>query len=74
MVTFYNCFIPHAAQLMQPLYEALPGNWALDWSQDRVEAYRAAEDALVQMALSVHHFPSALKIGASYYVVAAVCL
>lgn len=72
MVTFYKCFIPHAAQLMQPLYEALPGNWALDWSQDR-----AAEDALVQMVLLVHLFPdapSALKMGASYYVVAAVCV
>ena len=35
MVNFYNCFLPHAAQLMRPLYDALWGGRpadVLDWS------------------------------------------
>lgn len=70
---FSNPFYPQAVQLMQPLYEALYGNQAMHWSPGKLKAFRAAEDALVQVTLLVHPFtdaPSALKMVS--YVVSAV--
>lgn len=79
MVNFYNRFIPHAAQLMRPLYEALRGKAPkddLDWSPERSTAFEAAKTALANAALLAHPSPSApvaLTTDASDYAVGAVC-
>jgi len=42
MVNFYNRFIPYAAHLMRPLYEALKGKdpkGEVDWSPEMDKAF-----------------------------------
>ena len=79
MVNFYNRFLPHAADLMRPLYEALRGKApkdVLDWSAGMDEAFAAAKTALASAALLAHPSPTApiaLTTDASDYAVGAVC-
>ncbi len=79
MVNFYNRFLPHAAHLMRPLYEALRGkkaNSEVDWSPERDKAFCAVKAALANAALLAHPSPSALialTTDASDYAVGAVC-
>lgn len=45
MVNFYNHFHPHAAHLLQPLYEALGLNKAndqVDWTPTRIQCFEGA--------------------------------
>lgn len=79
MVNFYNRFIPRAAHLMHPLYEALrgkKGNQELEWTPERVRAFEEAKMALANAALLAHPSPMApvaLTTDASDYAVGAVC-
>lgn len=79
MVNFYNRFLPHAAQLMRPLYDALRGQRpadVLDWSAGMAAAFDAAKTALANAALLAHPSPTApvaLTTDASDYAVGAVC-
>ena len=79
MVNFYNRFLPHAAQLMRPLYNALRGRKPadlLDWPTEMTAAFDAAKTALANAALLAHPSPAApvaLTTDASDYAVGAVC-
>lgn len=79
MVNFYNRFIPQAAHLMHPLYEALKGkrgNQEVDWTPERVRAFDSAKKALAGAAMLAHPSPAApvaLTTDASDYAVGAVC-
>ncbi|CAL1568882.1 unnamed protein product [Knipowitschia caucasica] len=62
MINFYNRFIPHAAHLMHPLYDALRGrrgNQVVEWSPERVLAFDRAKTALAEAALLTHPDPTA---------------
>lgn len=57
-----NRFIPHAAHLMRPLYEALRGSCPkdeVDWSQEMDKAFDGAKAALANATLLVHPPPAA---------------
>lgn len=79
MVNFYNRFIPRAAHIMRPLYEALRGKKPSDdvqWVPEREDAFKEAKTALATAALLVHPSPTAqlaLTTDASDYAVGAVC-
>ena len=79
MVNFYNRFLPHAAHLMSPLYEALKGkkdNDDVDWTQVREQAFEDSKAALANAAMLAHPSPAApiaLTTDASDYAVGAVC-
>ena len=79
MVNFYNRFIPHAALLMRPLYDALrdkKDNQDVDWTSERVRAFEDAKAALADAAMLAHPSPAApiaLTTDASEYAVGAVC-
>lgn len=48
MVNFYNRFLPHAAQLLQPLYAALKSKKSgdpVDWTPERILAFEGAKAA-----------------------------
>ncbi|KAK7930700.1 hypothetical protein WMY93_007095 [Mugilogobius chulae] len=78
MVNFYHRFIPHAAHIMRPLYDALrftKGSDAVDWTSDRVIAFEGAKSALANAALLAHpdpNAPIALTTDASDLAVGAV--
>lgn len=62
MVNFYNRFIPHAAQLLQPLYGALrlkKATDAVEWSSERDQAFKGAKAALANATLLAHPAPGA---------------
>ena len=49
MINFYHIFVPHAAELMKPLYRALTGSprpKTLDWTQELNKAFEEAKNAL----------------------------
>ena len=79
MVNFYNRFLPHGAQLMRPLYNALRGRRpanVLDWSAGDDGCIRCCQNALTNAALLAHPTPTApvaLTTDASDYTVGAVC-
>ncbi|KAL7857065.1 hypothetical protein SRHO_G00159640 [Serrasalmus rhombeus] len=78
MVTFYHRFIPRAASLMHPLYEALKGKaakHAVDWTNERLLAFNAAKRALADATMLAHPSPDApiaITTDASDYAVGAV--
>lgn len=78
MVTFYHRFVPGAARLMQPLYEALKGKPAkltLTWSEEMDRAFKGTKQALAKAAMLAHPLPEApiaLTTDASDYAVGAV--
>ena len=60
MVNFYHRFLPHAAQLMQPLYEALKGKaarHAVIWTEERNRAFGDAQAALAKATMLAHPAP-----------------
>lgn len=62
MVNFYHRFIPIAAQVMRPLYEALKDKvpkHAMDWSAERDKAFRDAKNALANATMLLHSSPKA---------------
>ncbi|KAL6490077.1 hypothetical protein MHYP_G00004220 [Metynnis hypsauchen] len=78
MVNFYHRFIPRAADLMRPLYEALKGKTAkhlVDWTEERLLAFDATKHALAKATMLVHPLPDAviaITTDASDYAVGAV--
>ena len=55
MINYFNPFVPAAAQVMLPLYQALVGKpRALIWSADMTLAFQGAKQALAQAVL-LHH-------------------
>ena len=78
MLNFYHWFIPHAAQILQPLYQALTGKprpKALCWTDDMVKGFESAKRALAN-ATMLHHpvqgAPTALTSDASDTALGAV--
>ena len=78
MVNFYHGFIPRAAELARPLYQALmgvPKSRALLWSDQMVQAFKNTKDALAKQTL-LHHpvkdAPIALTSDASDFAMGAV--
>ena len=78
MVNFYHRFLPHAAQLMQPLYEALKGKaarHAVIWTEERNRAFEDAKAALAKATMLAHSAPKvpiSITSDASDYAVGAV--
>uniref|UniRef100_A0A1A8BUR6 Gypsy retrotransposon integrase 1 n=1 Tax=Nothobranchius kadleci TaxID=1051664 RepID=A0A1A8BUR6_NOTKA len=79
MVNFYNRFIPRAAHLTYPLYDALRGkkvNQAVVWTQDMLRVFDEAKMALADAALLAHSTPGApvaLTTDASDFAIGGVC-
>ena len=62
MINFYHRFIPHCAQVLQPLHTLLTRAHAkseLQWSQCCISAFNAAKEALAQATLLFHPTPDA---------------
>ncbi|KAF7646138.1 hypothetical protein LDENG_00192610 [Lucifuga dentata] len=62
MVYFYHCFIPQAAQLTRPLYEALKGKatrHVVDWTAEREKAFVDTQAALANEIMLAHPSPKA---------------
>ena len=78
MINFYHIFVPHAAELMKPLYRALKGSprpKTLDWTQELNKAFEEAKNALSQATLlhnPVPGAPIALTTDASDIAIGAV--
>ena len=83
MVNLYHRFLPRAAQLMSPLYDATAGVGTskasmartVEWTPDRVKAFQATKVALAAAACLVHFTagsPLALTTDASDFAVGAV--
>ena len=83
MVNFYHRFLPQAAHLMSPLYDAVASrgsskpsrNRPMDWTPERIKAFDAAKAALAR-ATTLTYFvagaPLALTTDASDFTVGAV--
>ena len=78
MLNFYHRFVPRAAQLMRPLYEALRGKPAkhdIAWTKEMDEAFTGAKLALANATMLAHpalDAPITLTTDASDYAVGAV--
>ena len=79
LVNFYHRFLPHCADLMQPLLALL--TWAktksqtLNWNDDALAAFIATKEALAQASLLSYpkaHAPTCLMTDASNAAVGAV--
>ena len=76
MVNFYHHFVPNAAHIMRPIYDAMAGKpVTLEWSNDLEEASATAKEALAQATTLVHPHadkPIALTVDASGAAIGAV--
>ena len=76
MLNFYHRFVPNAAHIMRPIYDALAGKpMTLMWSDELDEAFTTAKEALAQATMLVHPHsdrPTALTVDASGTAVGAV--
>ena len=76
MLNFYHRFVPNAAHIMRPIYDALAGKpMSLKWSDELDEAFTTAKEALAQATMLVHPHadnPTALTVDASATAVGAV--
>ena len=76
MLNCYHWFIPNAAQIMRPIYDALAGKpMTLKWSGELDEAFTTANEALAQATMLVNPHadnPTALTVDASGTAVGAV--
>ena len=55
MLNFYHRFVPNAAHIMRPIYDALAGKpMTLKWSDELDEAFTTAKEALAQATMLVH--------------------
>ena len=60
MINFYNRFIPGAAEIMKPLYEAsAKKNVQLQWGDDLDKAFAKARAALAKATMLRHPRPGA---------------
>ena len=62
LVNFYHHFLPHAAELMQPLHSLLSGkdkSQPLIWTDTAVAAFNATKAALAKASLLVYPSPDA---------------
>ncbi len=62
MINFYHRFIPHAAELMRPLYQCLKGksnSQVLEWDNDMTDAFCKTKAALVHATMLTHPKPGA---------------
>ena len=53
MVNFYHCFIPSAASIIQPLYQAVAGNTNsyIQWTKERIAAFICTKEVLVNATI-----------------------
>ena len=78
MVNFYHSFVPHAAEIVQPLYKALSGCLrpkTLVWSDVMNMAFKKTKEALAGAAMLHHpvrYAPTALTSDASDTAIGAV--
>ena len=76
MVNYYHRFLPHAAQIMLPLYKAIAKKAKLvEWTEDRTDAFTKVKEALAQATMLVHPVsdaPTALTVDASNLAVGGV--
>ena len=76
MVNFYHRFIPAAANIMRPLFQAIAGKpKELVWTTNADEAFTTAKRALAEATMLVHprlHAPTAVTVDASDYAVGGV--
>ena len=74
MINFYHRFIPKAAHIMRPIYDALAGKpIALEWSSDIEQAFTNAKEALAHATMLVHpHTDTTTAVDASGEAVGAV--
>lgn len=63
MINFYHRFIPAAARIMHPLFQALSGKKkkteVLQWTADTIKAFKASKDALANATMLAHPVPGA---------------
>ena len=62
MVTYYHRFLPHAAQVLEPLYSAKKQgtkNTRLTWSQDMRQAFENIKKLIAEATMLVHPHDSA---------------
>ena len=62
MLNFYNRCIPHAAEIMKPLYEATTAkkqNKGLEWTEGMERSFKEAKKALEQATILRHPRPGA---------------
>ena len=76
MVNFYHRFIPGAARIMKPLYEAIGAKAKLvSWSDEMITAFSTAKSTLAEATMLIHPntgAPTALTVDASDTAVGAV--
>ena len=76
MVNFYRRFLPGAAQMMIPLFEALTGKpKKLSWNDAMVKAFQGTKKALAEATLLTHprqDAPTSLTTDASDLAIGAV--
>ena len=55
MLNFYHRFVPNAAHIMRPIYDALAGKpMTLKWSDELDDAFTTAKEAPAQATMLVH--------------------
>ena len=62
MINFYHRFIPRAANIMRPLYQALSGKQtkkSLTWTEEMSQAFIEAKSALAKASMLAHPIPEA---------------
>lgn len=63
LVNFYHRFLPHAAELMQPLHDLLSKHKStstvLEWSEEAMTAFNATKEALANATLLSYPKPDA---------------
>ena len=62
LINFYHRFIPHCAEILQPLNAMLAGatpNHQLNWTEETTVAFDKIKDALAQATLLNHPIPEA---------------
>ena len=63
LVNYYYRFLPHCAQMLQPLHDLLKtapkGNTALEWTDSAMTAFQDIKEALASASLPVHLLPDA---------------
>ena len=78
MINYYHRFLPNIAQTLKPLTAALKGSTKhFKWSESYVQAFSAAEPALVSALTPLHPDPTAqlsLAVDASDSHVGAILL
>ena len=57
-MNFYHLFVPHAAEILRPLYQATTGSKTqqktIEWSEDHSMAFETAKNAIAQATMLCH--------------------